>query len=390
MFDIKVLVPIWGKEYFDLFFKVNLNSFANDLSNLPKNCTVTLSVYCSKKNQKAFVKQMKENYEFINGKIDFNFFESFGINTEVLPSQKNGFKYEFISSIQKHFFETATMNSILIFNYADFFWSNNSLKSCILKIIDEDISIIFSFCPPVKRSKILSFLSESRLSNSIEYYSEYITTNFEDLLHDEIWRRKFTNKKISVMPSYLIWKNKYEVIFHSYHQTILAVKKDDSFESAGLNFGTLDGYSAGEFFHKSKQDNKKIYFMNDLTKQFVVSLHPDNFSSEESKNKILGNKDLSDPFYEMFKNAITTPQMEMALVEYKWIKPNRVNIIKGIDNNQTQRILEINKKYGYLLSKNKNQNKKINDLGNIKISRYNNLFNLLKTLIRRILFKYFF
>ena len=168
MYDIKLLVPIWGKEFFELFFKVNLNSLAEDILKLPKKYNVTLSVYCSKKNQRDFEKQIHKNYSFLNGKVNFTTFETFKIDNKILPSQKNGFKYEMISSIQKHFFESASINTILIFNYADFFWSTNSLKFCLSKIIDEKVSVIFSFCPPVKRSKVINYLSMSGLSNIVK------------------------------------------------------------------------------------------------------------------------------------------------------------------------------------------------------------------------------
>ena len=382
MLEIRILAPVWGSEYLEIFLDVNWRSLAENIGRFPSNCKVTLCIYCDKKNQSEFETRLNKT-EIANLKINFNLFESFGINSNVLPGQKSGAKYGLLSAIQKHFFDVSPLNAVLIFNYADFFWSKNSLRDCILEICNKEASAVFSFCPPIRRTSLLRHLSSIDPATDFDSVTSYISMNFEDLLHEEVWRREITKKQIYVMPSYLVWRKVGSgIVFHAYHQTILALKKTKLMSDLGLNLGTLDGYSTGEFFKVLKRNKQKISFLNDFSANFVVSLHPDKYSSETKKNMIFSKNSTYDYFEEMFSITISEPQMEMALEPYIWTSPEAQDNTWVNDFVSVREIIRLNKRYGYLISNQKTNHTKIKDLNGFRIKYLKFIFREIYSAVR--------
>ena len=376
--EIRIFAAIWGKEYESLFLEVNLPSILSDVETLTEVYKIKMNVYCEEEFTKKIVSTIKREFKSAL-EVSFISFKQLGFHKKALPNEKMGKKYELISSLHRHFFETAPVDTLLIFNYSDFFWSKGTLEYVIKQTLKEGKTAIFSFCPPVKRKFFIQKIQMTIGKNKFRLISEMLNDNLLEFLHPEVFRRDVNQKVFSVMPSYLVSiQNSSGLTLHAYHQTTVALVKIPEIAQVGMIKGTLDGYYTGFLFEFLKKNKKKFSFLCDMNSQLIVSLHPDNYTSNELKKSIFRRWDEPDLFQKMFRSAITLAQIPMSEIIFYWRSPNNKQVREPEQTSTLKIIKDINQCNQSLICFDGIKIKKIDELSTKSGYRFNHIVDFLK------------
>jgi hypothetical protein len=270
MDNITIHTGVWNDEYWDIFFKYNLQSILskNILAFNKKKFNLNFAIDSSEdnidkyKNHACILKLRRyANVQF--NKINIDEFQD---------------KYSFLLHLQLAALNKLKKDELIIFNYADFIWSNNSFSFIRKKIFKQGYEAVLTFALPLDKNKCvydLNNISKKHNYNNNKIYTnnEIIKQSLKNLHREGILRFIENEYSFTVTPSYLLWrlknKNNNGIIIRAYHKTPLCTKKTEKL-CASLN--NSNHISLDESI--SPILNKKIncYQVNNFKDLAVISL----------------------------------------------------------------------------------------------------------------------
>lgn len=252
MHSIIISNPVWGKTNCDIFCNYSLKSLLfkrNIPSLLKKNFKITLHILTRKQDLEFF----RKNFFFqkIPKSVNINFFFftdkffSFG-------------KYSKVTKLQNISIKESVNHDYLIFNYADFIWSDGSLSNVVKNIIKKKVDFLSFFCLPVDHKALKKFVKSNNNINP-KQLSAFSIMN----LHREAKLRFWNHETFTLTPTFIIFQPKLDTLLISaYHQTILiAYTKGKNNELVnGIKGVTLDEYFSSildkQKYHVVKNSNE--------------------------------------------------------------------------------------------------------------------------------------
>lgn len=269
-------VAVWGRSYAETFVRYSL---ASQLSpgNIPKLTEENQVTYhlVTTRDDAAWM-QTQPNFRLLSDhcEVAWDLIEDLGFLLRQIPTEKDGDKYPFMSRLQNVAFERSINHDVLVFNYADFIWSDGSLPATA-GLMESDVDAVMGFCLPVDSGAGKQALDGLRASGD-ETGSLTIPANVSariaiDQLHAEAKLRMWDGPVFTTTPTYILWPVGGEgLVVRAYHQTILAlrVNSDDPNFPAGIRRGTLDGYFSAEL-----AESGSIRFADDSEQILVFSLY---------------------------------------------------------------------------------------------------------------------
>lgn len=233
MKSILISNPVWGKLNCDNFCNFSLKSLLYD-GNIPRllnKYNVTLHILTKKDDLEYFKKNRYFKKIPKSVKIKFFFFsDNFFFSG----------KYSKVTKLQNVSIKESKNFDYLIFNYADFIWSNNSLNNLMQEIKRTKVNFLSFFCLPVNHNKLKNFVRSKKVISQ-KQLSKFSTEN----LHREAKLRFWDDKTFTLTPTFIIFSLKsYGLLVSAYHQTILvaAVNEDNQTLLKGIRGVTLDEY----------------------------------------------------------------------------------------------------------------------------------------------------
>lgn len=325
MKSIIISNPVWGYENYYKFCEYSLKSllYENNLPKLIKTYDVTLHILTKKSDHHLFKKN--KTFQSLPKKIKIKFFffsdSFFTFN-----------KYHKVSDLQNESIKESTTKDYIIFNYADFIWSDGSLSKSIELIKRSKKKFLTFFVLPVAEPKAKKFLKITKNHSPISY-SKFSLNN----LHREAKLRFWNNKKFTLTPTFIFFDVKNEgLIINAYHQTVLAASTYNN----NLLLNGIKGNSLDEYF--SSKVGFDSYIVNkDSSKIMVFALcdwsHDSSIPKETTKSNALMRcfTRLNDSQRILSKEAIEIKAVNN-ITRHKWSRINKES--KNIIN-------EINQKY---------------------------------------------
>lgn len=305
MSKIFITIAVWGSDYTETFVHYSLATqlSTNNIPRLAEQHDVTYQMITTAAD-KAWLERQPLMIELkLYSQIEWELFDE----SRSLPVGVGGGKYSFLSVAQNLAMNRAREFDFLIFNYADFIWSDGSLPNLIHKF-DKNTDAVLSFCLPVDHQlgvkAIESFAGQ--IGGKIDLSPLAATNIALNALHREAERRFWSDKSFTVTPTYIIWDVADEgVMITAYHQTILALRVDpnNAFYHNGIFMGSLDG-----FYSAVLAANARIAYADDSDKIFAFSLY------ETIINSAITDKSTrEDALRQCLKQSITVEQRCMAL-----------------------------------------------------------------------------
>ena len=240
MSSILISNPVWGRKNCEIFCNYSLRSllYGGNIPLLKKNYDITLHILTKKEDLIFFEKNIFFKSIPNNVKVDFFFFKKIFTLS----------KYSKVSKLQNISIKKSTNYDFIVFNYADFIWSDFSLSNSINKLIKKKLHFLSFFCLPVEHKQLKSFVEKNKKINQLEL-SNFSTNN----LHREAKLRIWDDKKFTTTPTFIIFKIQSEgLLISAYHQTVLAASVEDN---RILREG-IKGVSLDEYFSSVIKDSK--------------------------------------------------------------------------------------------------------------------------------------
>jgi hypothetical protein len=276
---LKVLIStaIWGEQYASLFARYSVASLlaSGNLPRLAQNASITFQIITTRLDRDRL---LKEPIIIELGRycaIEWEIMQDFGIGK---PSVGGG-KYLLLSALQNiGIARAATDQDAIVFNYADFIWSDGSLPEALDLLSREDklIDVVLGFCLPVDRDAAIPELDKfrkERTAGIIELAPRDGARIAIENMHREARIRFWDGPDFTVFPTYLIWPvDTHGVLIRAYHQSILAlrVRPEDPEFARGIRRGTLDGTFTAQL---AEDETKTFAFATDSDKVLVFSLY---------------------------------------------------------------------------------------------------------------------
>lgn len=250
---MKVLLSVafWGREYTRAFADCSLASMLapDNIPKLARTHEVAYHIMTTRKDREWLGKHKAIGLLARHARIDWDCLEDHGYNPRVLPRGHGGKKYSFLTLLQNVAIAKSLEHDALIFNYADFIWTNGSLTN-VVGLLSDGVDAVLSFCLPVDTSSATPELEPYRVTSSSPggvlnlppHAGADIAIRF---LHPEAKLRYWDGPDFTTTPTYLLWPVGQEgILIRAYHQTILAlrVKADDPVYRNGIPRGSLDGH----------------------------------------------------------------------------------------------------------------------------------------------------
>ena len=247
---MKVLIAtaVWGKTYCSVFTRFSLASLlaSGNIPELAKHAGITFHIVTTKRDRRWLVNDpaMVELLQYCQ--VEWEMIEDFGVFQP--PEGPGGEKYPFLSALQNIAIQRSLDHDAIVFNYADFIWSNGSLTAAIelLNAAGKPADAVLAFSVPVDRDAALPALQRYRLpadSNVIELSPREGAVIAVEHMHREARNRLWNSPGFTVTPSYLFWEvDGQGLVARAYHQTVLAmrVRADDPTYRQGIVRGSLD------------------------------------------------------------------------------------------------------------------------------------------------------
>jgi len=247
---ILISIPCWGRDYSRLFSEYSLATqlSACNIPALARRHSITYHILTTRRDagwlrQRPSIKALEQHATVV-----FQLMEDMGYDPEYIPDGITGEKYQFMSVVQNEAIQKSLDYDALVFNYADFIWSDGSLSHAIA-LLASDVDAVLSFCLPVDRRAALPALDRARQdtngSGVLTLTSSDASVVAIDHLHPEARRRFWHSPTFTMTPTYLIWPvADVGLLVRAYHQTVLAlrVRPDNPKYRAGIPYGSLDGY----------------------------------------------------------------------------------------------------------------------------------------------------
>lgn len=327
MYSIIISNPVWGKTNCDTFCNYSLKSllFPGNIPVLVRNkYKITLFILTRREDLDFF----KRNYFFKkipkSVKIKFFFFtENFFLFG----------KYSKVTKLQNESIKESKRHDYLIFNYADFVWSNGSLLNSVKKIIEKRVKFLNFFCLPVEHIKLKKFV-KSNNNISQKNLSKFSINN----LHREAKLRFWNHKTFTITPTFIIFQTKSNsLLISAYHQTtLIACSKNNPDLMNGIKGVTLDEYFS------SIMDKQKYEVVKTSDEIMVSAIcdwkHNSAIPKNSSRQKSLRScfKRLNNSNRELSETIITISSNNESNKKVK----NEINEVKEI-------IKKINKDYPF-------------------------------------------
>lgn len=261
---ILISTAAWGDHYRKLFADWSLASLLapGNLPALAARHYVTLQIVTRREDVRWLWSHLAVDrlQEFAD--LDLILMEDRGI-TEI-PDERSPMKYEMVTKLQNIAIRTACRHDAVIFNYADFIWSDESLPNAVGLLGDADA--VLGFCLPVDLERGKGALSNHCRDNALTVHPRELAAIALDNLHAEANYRFWDAREFSRFPSYTIHPNGGGVEVRAYHQTAL-VARTRALEG-GIRCGTLDG----EFTAQLARSGPVVH-ADDSDRVMVISLH---------------------------------------------------------------------------------------------------------------------
>jgi hypothetical protein len=250
---VKILlsVALWGRKYAKAFADYSLASMLapDNIPKLARTHEVVYHIMTTRKDCEWLGKHPAVRSLAENARIDWDFLEDHGYNPRVLPRGHGGKKYSFLTLLQNVAIAKSLEHDALVFNYADFIWTNGSLTN-LIGLLSDGVDAVLSFCLPVDTSCGTQALNAYRTkSPSGAEILDLPPRAGADIaircLHSEAKLRYWDGPEFTTTPTYLLWPVGQDgILVRAYHQTILAlrVKADDPAYRSGIPAGSLDGH----------------------------------------------------------------------------------------------------------------------------------------------------
>lgn len=251
---MRVLIntAVWGKNYCDIFLQYSISSLLSP-SNLPRlsiEHRVTIQIISSKKDLNYLRTSALVNDLANYASIELVPFEVIFEEDIKAPTGNSGQKYGFLSKLQNYAMHSSKKFDCVMFNYADFVWSNGSLSNTV-KALKPNVNSVLGFCLPVDKAACLAELEKFRVNDAsknmicLNIPAREATGIAIKKMHREALLRYWNGPAFSMTPSYIMWPVAGQgLVLRAYHQTVLAlrIKSDDSNFFNGITGGSLDGH----------------------------------------------------------------------------------------------------------------------------------------------------
>lgn len=253
---ILVSVALWGRKYTTTFADYSLASMlaADNVPRLAQAHEIVYHIMTTRKDGRWLQRHPALRVLAKYARIDWDFLEDHLYDPRALPTGPEGEKYSFLALLQNVAITKSLEYDALIFNYADFIWTDGSLTRSV-EMLGDGIDAVLSFCLPVDQDKGLKELDKLRGPKSSGFRSLGLPPRVgADIalrcLHQEGSLRYWDGPGFTITPTYLLWPvGKDGIVVRAYHQTILVlrVKRDDPAYRSGIAAGSLDGYFTTRF-----------------------------------------------------------------------------------------------------------------------------------------------
>lgn len=328
MQSILISNPVWGKKNCKIFCNYSLKSllFKNNIPLLLKEkFKITLHILTKKEDLEIFRKNIF--FKKIPKSVIIKFF---------FFSEKFLFfgKYSKVTRLQNISIKESSNHDYLIFNYADFVWSDGALFNTVRKIIDNKVDFLSFFCLPVNHKELKQFV-KSKNSINPRQLSAFCVNN----LHRETKLRFWSDKTFTVTPTFIIFEGGIDsLLVSAYHQTILIA--DTRNENKTLMEG-IKGVTLDEYF-SSVLDKEKYLVVNN-SDQIMVSAICDWSHNSAIPRNYTRDKSIKNCFRRL--NQSNRDLSEKIITISGDHKNDKV--IKGKLLNAKKTITEINNKYPF-------------------------------------------
>lgn len=248
---MKILIAsaVWGKAYCELFANFCLPSLlaADNIPHLARGATCTFHIVTTRRDRRRLEDAPAITVLRRYGEIDWQILEDYGVARP--PVGANSRKYSFISALQNLALERASDHDVIVFNYADFVWTNGSLQHAI-ELLDRGGNrkdAVLSFCMPVDRDAGMAALERYRVPSEpavVDFTPRDGARIAIEHMHREARRRFWDNtSNFTNIPSYVMWTvGDGGIVVRAYHLTVLALRitLDDPPSRRRIVCGSLD------------------------------------------------------------------------------------------------------------------------------------------------------
>ena len=151
MKSILISNPVWGEFNCNVFCNYSLKSLLSP-GNIPKllkkDYKIILHILTRSNDKHIFLNNKNFNKIPKNVAIEFHYIKKIYKN-----------KYKNVTALQNISIKRSLKEKFIVFNYADFFWSDCSLNNTIKTIEKEKINFLSYFCLPVDFKSAKKFIT---------------------------------------------------------------------------------------------------------------------------------------------------------------------------------------------------------------------------------------
>lgn len=272
---ILLSVALWGRKYAETFGQYSLASQLAQ-ANLPllgAKHRLTYHIVTTRRDADWLRAQPTCRCLEQHCEVVWDLIEDHGYGLKLIPTGPDGEKYPFLSRLQNISIARSIDHDVIIFNYADFIWTNGALSQAI-DMMRGDVDAILTFCPPVdsqKGKQALDAVGSGERTVALTLPARAGAGIVVDHLHREARRRIWGAPTFTSLPTYLIWPvGDQGLLLRAYHQTVLAlrVRPEDPGYRGGIARGSLDGY-----FTATLAKSGRVKFACDSDRVLVFSLY---------------------------------------------------------------------------------------------------------------------
>ena len=276
---MKILISnaVWGRSYCSIFARYSVATLLaeGNLPALARRASIIFHVVTTKHDREWLVNEpaIVELAKYCA--VEWELMQDFGIGK---PTAGGG-KYQLLTALQNIGIARAAIDQdAIVFNYADFIWSDGSLPASVdlLSQDGERIDAVLGFCLPVDRDAALPEIDRARREGTVGVVElaphEGARIAIKNI-HREAKIRFWDGPEFTIFPTYLIWPAEdYGILVRAYHQSILALRvspKDPNF-ARGIRHGTLDGSFTAQL---AEDETKTFSFATDSDRVLIFSLY---------------------------------------------------------------------------------------------------------------------
>jgi hypothetical protein len=268
-------VALWGRKYAETFAQYSLASqlAQGNLPLLGGKHQLTYHIVTTRRDADWLRAQPTCRCLEQHCKVVWDLIEDHGYGLALIPTGPDGEKYPFLSRLQNISIARSIEHDVIIFNYADFIWTDGALSRAI-DMMRGDVDAILTFCPPVdskKAKQALDAIGTGERTDALSLPARAGAGIVVDHLHREARRRIWGASTFTSLPTYLIWPvGDQGLLLRAYHQTVLAlrVRPDDPGYRGGIARASLDGY-----FTATLAESGRVEFAADSDQVLVFSLY---------------------------------------------------------------------------------------------------------------------